>query len=388
MAVMYNYPMKKNNERLLNTSNTKNIILQNEPKVILSDKIDSINNKINMIPINENIDKITIDNNLAITDRKYKKFTIVKDNNKNTYISKKDNVDRYSFNDIEKWVRLNPYGENRCIVKNTYNNGNHQYATNGKYSLNDISQMLDRGDYYGYIKDGDWFELETELWKFRLVVNINIYRNADINTSNKPNNIDLICVECLSRTGNNESLSLPWGTTKPIIPQVFNNPKIQNTYTPIILSNFTNELWDTFISPLLLITSNKGFGNVFISHIINKYKNTVARNFNKNDIKDSSNMTDSGIYEQANLGKAWFLYESEILDQPILSSTIEGMMCQQYPMFKYGKYRQFRFNNQECCIITSSIRNGTFDPIYIRQGYSVQTQPEYIYFPMFGMRFI
>ena len=96
----YKFPVNKNKERILNVSNTRNVILQNTPKVILSDKIDSINTKITSIN-NEMNNNITIDNQITISSKKYKKFTIVKDSNKNVYISKKDDVDRYSFNDID-----------------------------------------------------------------------------------------------------------------------------------------------------------------------------------------------------------------------------------------------------------------------------------------------
>lgn len=385
--VPYKYLVNKNKKRIMNTSNTKNIILQDSPKVLLSDKIDSITNKINRIINEVNDDSISVDTQPAISDKKYKKFTIVKDNNKNVYISKKDNITRYSFNNTEEWIRMTPYVENRCIVKNTYNNGNHLYDTNGKYSLNEISQMLDRDDYYGYINNGDWFELETDLWKFKFIININIYMNTDPNTPNKSHNIDLICVECISRSGDISSIP-PWGIGKPIIPQIYNNTKVPNGYTPIILGKFTNELWDTFIPPLLISTNNKGFGNEFISHIVDKYKTTVARNFNKGDTKSPDNFNDAGIYDQANLGKIWFLYESEILDQSIFSTVTEGITCQQYPMFKHGKYRSFKFNEQKCCILTSTLKNGTFNPIYIQKGFSNQYQPQYMYFPMFGMRFV
>ena len=114
----------------------------------------------------------------------------------------------------------------------------------------------------------------------------------------------------------------------------------------------------------------------------------MARNFNKGDTKSPDNFNDAGIYDQANLGKIWFLYESEILDQSIFSTVTEGITCQQYPMFKHGKYRSFKFNEQKCCILTSTLKNGTFNPIYIQKGFSNQYQPQYMYFPMFGMRFV
>ena len=38
--------------------------------------------------------------------------------------------------------------------------------------------------------------------------------------------------------------------------------------------------------------------------------------------------------------------------------------------------------------MTSTLRNGTFDPIYIDKGFSNIYQPSYGYFPMFGMRFV
>lgn len=385
----YKYPVNKNKERILIASNTKDITLQNNPKVVLSDKLDSINNKFNRIATEINNDVINIVNSSAIGETKYKKFTIIKDYNNNSYISKKDNINRYSFNDTDYWIRLNPYVGNRCIVKNSYNNGNHKYNTDGKYSLNEISQMLDNDEYYGYIDNGDWFELETKLWSFKFIININTYRNSNPNTPNKPNNIDLICVECNSRS--DKTPGTPWASnTTRIVPELYNNPKIPNGNTPIILSNFTNALWDDFINPLVLRTNNEGFGNVFISHIIDKYKSTVTRNFDKNNIKNSANFNNSGIYDQANLGKVWFLYESEILDQPIFSTVAEGMLCQQYPMFKCSKYRRFRFNNEECCIMTSTLKNGgmNFDPIYINKGFSTQDIPQYMYFPMFGMRFV
>lgn len=383
----YKFPVNKNKERILNVSNTRNVILQNTPKVILSDKIDSINTKITRINNEMDNDNITIDNQVALTSKKYKKFTVVKDTNKNVYISKKDDIYRYSFNDSDNWLRLSPYTENRCIVKNTYNGGNHSYDTNGKYTLDEISQMIARDEYYGYINNGDWFELETNDWKFKFIINIDIYRNTDPNTPNKPNNIDLICVECVNRSGNTSGMT-PWGTNKPIIPTIFDNPKLHSGYTPIILSNFTNALWDNFIPPLLVSSNNQGFGSEFISHIVDKYKTTVARNFNKEDLKSSNNNTDAGIYDQANLGKIWFLYESEIIDQPIFSTTTEGMTCQQYPMFKKAEYRIFKFNNNLCSIMTSTLRNGTFDPLYIEKGFSKTYQPSNGYFPMFGMRFV
>lgn len=384
---MHKYPMTKNKVRILTSYNTKNITIQNDPKVMLSDKLDSIINKISRIDTNINTGNITIDTRLPVTNRKYNKFTIVKDNNNNVHISKKDNVDRFSFNDTENWVQINPHLENRCIIKNTYNNGNHLYDLNGKYSLNDISQMLERDDYYGYIHNGDWVELETESWKFKFIININTYRNSNPNTHDNPNNMDLICVECTARSGKTSDI-VPWGINKPIIPQIYDNPKIPNGYTPIILGKFTNDLWDNFINPLVLLTNNKGFGNVFLSHIIDKYKSTIGRNFNKTDMKSNTNITDAGIYDNANLGKVWFLYESEIIDSYVYSTVIEGMLCEQYPMFKHGKYRKFIFNGQECAIMTSTIKNGTFTPVYINKGFSNQTRPEYMYFPMFGMRFI
>ena len=81
--VPYKYLVNKNKKRIMNTSNTKNIILQDSPKVLLSDKIDSITNKINRIINEVNDDSISVDTQPAISDKKYKKCTIVKDNNKN-----------------------------------------------------------------------------------------------------------------------------------------------------------------------------------------------------------------------------------------------------------------------------------------------------------------
>ena len=183
------------------------------------------------------------------SNKRYKQNTILKDNKNITYISK---LPIYDLDTLEMWQKSNEFRpissfrENRCVLKSIYvADGLYQKDMVSMYTPDEISDMLFRDDYYGYIQNGDWFELDTRDWTFKFLINIDTYYNLDKTFGNRPHNIDLILNEVKRR--DNSVVYPPWTNDtkiKTLIDTSSNNPRIERGMNiPIILGKIASDDW-------------------------------------------------------------------------------------------------------------------------------------------------
>lgn len=367
------------------TTNTNAISIDASTR--LNSKLSRVYNKATQL------NKMLADNRLHIDNRPfdigvpYKKHTISKDIDGSVYISRNDilSAPDYMVNDPTNWVPLTRVRKPKCIMKNTYNNGNHKYITNGMYTPSELSDMLRTNDYYGYIQNNDWIEIETLNYKFKMIANIDIY-NADINDI--VHNIDFICIRADVKNYQGKFVN-PWNGEELVDMDITRNVRIPDTTMPISLAQYACDGWFNYV-PAFLDNHNIGFGNEFSSHIHPKIKSVPYRNINKNDLKDSINMGfDKSIIENFNMGKVWFISETEIFGINILSSTLDSMCSTQYPMFEKVHYRKFNLNGTYMQSMLSSLKDSKdIRPLYVTPNNRVTSSNDNINsHPIFGMRF-
>lgn len=338
----------------------------------------------------------------------YSTNTIVRDSNNISYITR-DML--HDFDNTEALYRkttmypISSYRQNLCVLKTTYTDDNYIVMSNNSlYNPEEISSMLANDDYYGYIQNGDWFELETKDWIFKFLVNIDTYYNMYIAQGHTRHNIDLICSEARPRIPD-RSILPPWyntSTIKTILDTSHNNQRISyGDYVPIVLGKIASDDWQNYLPSYVDINNQNGFGPLICEHIIPKIKSVQTRSFiepkpGSNESIDATGM-DNGIMNMVDLGKVWFLYEPEIYGYYINSSIYDAMTCTQYPIFNKIKNRQFKFNGRNIHTMTSSlfdlsnyVTSTKFDPVYYTQQ-NDSVPPRSIgglYHPLCGMRFV
>lgn len=342
------------------------------------------------------------------SNKRYKQNTILKDNKNITYISK---LPIYDLDTLEMWQKSNEFRpissfrENRCVLKSIYvADGLYQKDMVSMYTPDEISDMLFRDDCYGYIQNGDWFELDTRDWTFKFLINIDTYYNLDKTFGNRPHNIDLILNEVKRR--DNSVVYPPWTNDtkiKTLIDTSSNNPRIERGMNiPIILGKIASDDWQNYLPKFVEVNDGIGFDPDITTHIVDKIKSVPTRDFidpkpGSNDSLDV-NGRDNGIAYNSNLGKVWFLYEAEIMGYGIWSSDYDAMTCTQYPIFrKYGN-RDFRWSRHWSSYpsITSSLvskqiygKTYFFEPLMFSKNHMViRDRVSALYHPLCGMRFV
>lgn len=342
------------------------------------------------------------------SNKRYKQNTILKDNKNITYISK---LPIYDLDTLEMWQKSNEFRpissfrENRCVLKSIYvADGLYQKDTVSMYTPNEISDMLVRDDCYGYIQNGDWFELDTRDYTFKFLINIDTYYNLDKTFGNRPHNIDLILREVNRRDGSNIQPS--WTnntTTKTLVDTTSANTRIERGMNiPIILGKIASDDWQNYLPKFVEVNDGIGFDPDITAHIVDKIKSVPTRDFidpkpGSNDSLDV-NGRDNGIAYNANLGKVWFLYEAEIIGYGVWSSNFDAMSCTQYPIFKNYQNRDFIWNRpwSSYPTMTSSLvsktiynRQHLFEPLmFSKNDMVVMERVGAWYHPSCGMRFV
>lgn len=387
---MSNKLTNRNGIRTTVTTNTNAIVLNNStnPPTKLDTVLGRLYNK--AVGLNDMI----LDNQLCVDSRpfeinkRYKKNTIVFDTDESIYISRND-IDSTQLplqQDTINWIPLVRTRGSKCIMKSMYNNGNHTYDRNGYYTPSEISEMLENDDYYGYIQNGDWIELETKDYTFTLIANIDTY-NASI--ENIKHNIDFICIKADVKNYRNGKYTSPWNGKAFFDTDLSTNDRIPDGEMPVSLNIYACNEWHNYI-PSFLENHDIGFGQEFSSHIYPKNKSVPTKMINKKNMKDDKNTRgEIMIRENFNMGKVWFITEAEMFGTNILSTDLDGMCSTQYPMFEKVHYRKFKLNGKYVKSILSSVKNNTYiHPIYIDTNNRISTNIDYIDFhPIFGMRF-
>ena len=351
---------------------------------------------------------IKISNKEYNSSKRYKRNTLLKDNKNITYITKPD---LYDVDTLEMWQKpdifrpISSFRENMCVLKSIYiAPGQYKKDTVSMYTPDEISQMLVNNDYYGYIQNGDWYELDTQDWTFKFIINIDTYYNLDKTFGNRPHNIDLLLRGVKRR--NNTYPILPWtndSKVKTIIDTSANNTRIERgDNIPIVLGKIASDDWQNYLPKFVEDNNGIGFDPEVTAHIVDKIKSVPTRSFidpkvGSNDSIDVYGI-DTGIAYNTNLGKVWFLYEAEIIGYNVLSSKYDAMTCTQYPMFKKYNNRDIfnEYNNDPYPVITSSLcnilyrgRKFYFEPIMMSRGDSVVREViGATYHPLCGMRFV
>ena len=342
------------------------------------------------------------------SNKRYKQNTILKDNKNITYISK---LPLYDLDTLEMWQKSNEFRpissfrENRCVLKSIYvADGLYQKDMVSMYTPNEISDMLFRDDYYGYIQNGDWFELDTRDWTFKFLINIDTYYNLDQTFGKRPHNIDLILKEVKKR--DNSVVLPPWTnstTTKTLVDTTSANTRIERgSNVPIILGKIASDDWQNYLPKFVEVNDGTGFDPDITAHIVDKIKSVPTRDFfdPKPGSKDSLDVNgiDNGISYNANLGKVWFLYEAEIIGYSVWSSDYDAMTCTHYPIFKNYQNRDFIWNRfwasyptMTSSLVSKPIFNRThfFEPLMFgKNDMVVRDRIGNQYHPLCGMRFV
>ena len=371
------------------TTNTAAIVLNNlsNPPTMMDTELGKLYDKATRL------NKMILNNQLYIDARpfeinaRYKKNTLIKDIDDSVYISRNDipSAQLPMNKDITNWIPLTRTRSSKCIMKNTYNNGNHIYERGDCYTPSEISEMLAKDDYYGYIQNGDWIELDTKDYKFTLIANIDIY-NASINNIN--HNIDFICIKADAKKYINGKYTPPWNGEAFFNTDVTTNNKIPNGDMPVSLSIYACDGWYNYI-PAFLENHSIGFGQEFSSHIYPKIKSVPIKMISKKSEKDEINTRgETAILENFDMGKVWFITEAEMFGTNILSSELDIMCSTQYPMFENVHYRKFKLNNKYVKSILSSLMNNAYlRPLYVDINNRISTNDDYDFHPIFGMRF-
>lgn len=341
-------------------------------------------------------------------NKAYKQNTILKDNKNITYISK---LPIYDMDSLEVWQKPNEFRpissfrENRCVLKSIYlAPGQYKKDIVSMYTPDEISDMLFKNDYYGYIQNGDWFELDTAEMTFKFIINIDTYYNLDKTFGNRPHNIDLILKE-VTRKDNNR-VEPPWTnntTTKTLIDTSPDNSYIERgEEVPVILGKMASTDWRNYLPKFVEVNDGTGFDPEVTAHIVDKIKSVPTRAFY--DPKPGSpdsidiNGQDNGIAYNANLGKVWFLYEAEIMGYSIWSSDYDAMTCTQYPIFRKYTSRDFIWHRHWSSypVMTGSLisksmyyRTYYFEPLmFSKNDIVIRERVGNWYHPLCGMRFV
>lgn len=400
----------KHNKKISYTTNTNNIYESNEDiksNTSIFGKLSRASANIDyaLDKIEENRIRYSID--LFDKTKPYHPNTVIKDENNITYIIKNrtegtDNIEALFYKNA--MYPISSYRQNLCVLKTTYGDDNRvRLSEKSLYSPTEISDMLYNDNYYGYIQNGDWFELETKEWVFKFLINIDIYYNIDTSLGNRPHNIDLICTEIRPRIPN-KNTNPPWwvnGDDKAILDLTPNNARMSYGTVPIILGKIASDTWQNYLPSYVDRNNANGFGSDICDHIIPKIKSVQTREFVLPKPGDTSSIDvtgrDSGIANMTNLGKVWFLYESEIYGYFINSSIYDAMTCTQYPIFHNIINRQVKFNGRVIPTLTSSLfdlSNGVtgtkFDPVYcsVQNDSVISRSLGSLYHPLCGMRFV
>lgn len=401
----------KHNKEIPITASTNNIYESNEDlssNMPVFAKLSRASANINYAVDKIEEDRIRYSNDIFDKSKAYKANTVIKDVDNITYIIRTrtegtDNIDALFYKSA--MYPISSYRQNLCVLKTVYGDDNRvRLSENSLYSTTEISDMLYNNSYYGYIQNGDWFELETREWIFKFLVNIDVYYNTDKSLGDRPHNIDLICTEISPRIPN-ITIKPPWYSdteNKTIIDLSSNNTRITYGTVPVVLGQIASDDWQNYLPSYVDRNNVNGFGSEICDHIIPKIKSVQTREFVLPKPGDNTSSVDvigrdSGIMNATNLGKVWFLYESEIYGYFINSSIYDTMTSTQYPIFNNIKNRQVKFNGKIIPTLTSSlfdlsngVTNTKFDPIYCSvQNDSITSRGlGKLYHPLCGMRFV
>lgn len=382
----------------------------------ITDKSSSVSQKLMRIQRSLTYAKSEIsDNGIKISNKEYnnkkeyKRNTILKDNTNITYITKPDLYDRDT---LEMWQKpdvfrpISSFRENRCVLKSIYlAPGQYKKDIVSMYTPDEISNMLANNDYYGYIQNGDWFELDTEKWTFKFIINIDTYYNLDKTFGDRPHNIDLILNKVEIRTGT--YMQPPWTNntdTKTILDTSPTNSRIERgDNVPIVLGKMASDDWQNYLPKFVEVNDGLGIDPDITLHIVPKIKSVPTRAFiePKPGAKYESLDVfgyDNGIAYNTNLGKVWFLYEAEIIGYGVWSSNYDAMTCTQYPIFKKYYSRDVIWNKSWSPYpsMTSSLvskpiygRQYLFEPLmFSKNDMVIRERVGKQYHPLCGMRFV
>ena len=399
----------KHNKKISYTTDTASIYESVDNNMSISAKLNRSIAQVDYAVSQISEKQIRYKNEVFDKRKEYNANTIVRDNNNITYITRdklygRDNTEALYYK--TGMFPMSSYRQNLCVLKTTYTDNGHVVdPANSLYNPEEISTMLSQNDYYGYIQNGDWFELDTKDWTFKFLVNIDTYFNV-YNERGTRHNIDLICSEVQPHTLD-RGIFPPWTNTssnvKTIIDtSVNNNRMIYGNNVPVILGKIASDDWQNYLPSYVNADNPNGFGPLICEHIIPKIKSVQTREFVQPKPGDTTspidiNNRDNGMMNMVDIGKVWFLYESEIYGYNTMSSIYDGMTCTQYPIFNNMKNRQVKFNGRIMPTITSSLfdlssasSSTTFSPIfYTSQNDS--SNPNSIgalYHPFCGMRFV
>jgi len=396
----------KYNRTISYTTDTVSIYESNNDTMPLSAKLNRCISQVDYATSYIMEKQLRYTNDMFNKQKAYNANTLVRDNNNITYITREK---LYGHNNTEAlyyktgMFPISSYRKNLCVLKTKYTDGNYVIISDDSlYNPQEISTMLLQNDYYGYIQNGDWFELETRDWIFKFLVNIDTYFNMYTERGGR-HNIDLICLEIQPRTPD-RSITPPWTNTvenKTILDRSITNDRISyGNNVPIILGKIASDDWQNYLPSYVDENNPNGFGPLICEHIIPKIKSVPTRKLIQPKPGDTTssidiNGRDNGIMNMVDIGKVWFLYEPEIYGYNRMTSVYDGMTCTQYPIFNKMKNRQVKFNGRIVPTILSSLfdlsYNSTrFNPIY----YTSQNDSSHpnsigaLYHPFCGMRFV
>ena len=365
-------------------------------QISLTQKIDGVLNKLrdyeNMLA-NE---LIYIEREDYIQNKPYKKNTILTHNGQ-TFISIKDTKANEPKDNSPFWLPLSPRLKNICLLEEKFNTGTKEYTITSDYgyTYDSLSKLLQSGEYIGLINNGDYIWVECLYGRFKFVANVDACYNPSI--ENKTHCIDFICTE-LKLTNETALVGSSWFN---LDTNLISNINIKDGLNNIILSDFFSS--NSWLLKSIFYRNRLAFGfsDNFLTHIVEKFKNVIVRNFDKKN-NNIINKTDYGI-ANVNLGRSWILYEGEIKTFGTLSSLEESMMCATYPIFEKYDNRQVIVNGRRLGILTSSLVSAhaknkgypeysqlDLNPIMIKNNISKIYTNAYrdSVFPMVGTRFV
>ena len=365
-------------------------------QISLTQKIDGVLNKLRDY---ENLlanELIHIESEDYIQNKPYKKNTILTHNGQ-TFISTKDTRANEPKDNSQFWLPLSPRLKNICLLEEKFDIGTKEYTiiSDYGYTYDSLSKLLQSGEFIGLINNGDYIWVGCLYGKLKLVANVDVHYNP--NTENKTHCIDFICTE-IKLTNDARSAG---SNLFELDTNLMSNVNISDGLNNIILSNFFPSKSWLMKSIFYKNSIALGLSDNFLSHIVDKYKNVIVRNFDKKN-NNITNKTDYGI-ANVNLGRSWILYEGEIKTFGALSSLEESMMCAPYPIFEKYDNRQVIVNGRRLGILTSSLLAAhtktkgypeysqlDLNPIMIKNNISKVYTNAYrdSVYPMFGTRFV
>lgn len=240
--------------------------------------------------------------------------------------------------------------------------------SNFGFNYQDLSQMLNNGDYSKYIKDNDYIELVIDGYLYTMRFNIDMYydysftspysNNKNNLKNNIPHHIDMISDEIMPESMH-QYLNI-YDKSVGNLMSIAGNTKTRDSGILNLYQSISEELWNTY-SPKLS----------------SELRNSIIEKYCRIGDRSTSDMTRS-INNMSNvpIGRFWQPREPEIFGQAIISQRIyEASVCMQYSTFKFigssrreastvgnpkgGKYKKY---------VTWSLQDGNINPIIILEN--------------------